>query len=127
MPGDGLSGALQTLPVVGGPSSVVSAFLALVRPVVEQSAAGSGCAVAAACTESPAGSPLHDASAEVFGAWRSRLADRLVAAGATEVEATATSALLLATLEGAHVTCRAADSIEPFDAACAALRAAGLA
>jgi cytosine/adenosine deaminase-related metal-dependent hydrolase len=45
-----------------------------------------------------------------------------VSAGASDDDASQLAALLIATLEGAHVLCRAAGSIEPFDAAAAVMR-----
>ena len=120
--GDSVGAALSAMPTPGdGPQGVVNAFLELVRPVVLESAEGAGCAVAAACTESDAGSPLQLASRDALRSWREQLTRRLVEAGAQAGEASTRAALLLATLEGAHVLCRAEGSIEPFDAACAAL------
>jgi AcrR family transcriptional regulator len=121
--GDSVATALGTIRATPGhPEGVVDAFLELVRPVVLESASGAGCAVAAACTESEAGSGLQLASRDALRSWRERLADQLVHAGAAPGEASRLASLLLTTLEGAHVLCRAEGSIEPFDAAAAALR-----
>jgi TetR/AcrR family transcriptional regulator, lmrAB and yxaGH operons repressor len=120
--GDNVAAALATLrPASETPGAVVEAFLELVRPVVLESAQGAGCAVAAACTESDTGSPLQLASRAALSSWRKLLAARLTGAGAEETGAWHLASLLVSTLEGAHVLCRAEGSIEPFDAAAAAL------
>jgi AcrR family transcriptional regulator len=102
---------------------VVRAFLQLVRPVVEESAGGAGCAVAAATTASELESPLRLAAGGVLRDWRALLAGHLTDVGMDAAGAAALAALMLTTLEGAHVLCRAERSIEPFDAAATALLA----
>jgi AcrR family transcriptional regulator len=102
------------------PSTLVEAFLALVRPVVEASAAGAGCAVAAltiASGESAENATLREVAATAFGSWTEALAERLRVAGLAGPAAVDLATTLLALLEGAHVLCRAAGSIVPFDQA----------
>lgn len=98
------------------PVTVVESFLAAIEPVVQASACGGGCAVAAVTVhEGRDGSDtLRDLAAGVFASWRGQLADRLSAAGLDPAEASGLAALLLALLEGAHVMCRAAGTIDPF-------------
>lgn len=117
-----VAGALSALPKADSEPEVIDAFLELVRPVVLESAAGAGCAVAAVVNESRPGDALQLSSREVLGRWRSLLTTHLRQAGASRRRANEVAALLLATLEGAHVLCRAAGDIEPFDLAAAALR-----
>jgi AcrR family transcriptional regulator len=110
---------LATLPA-GSPPAVVEAFMAAVRPVVAESAAGGGCAVAAITV--PAGTDggddtLRQVAASAFAAWAEQLAERLAAAGLAPAEAADLATLLITLLEGAHIMCRAAGSIEPFDQA----------
>ncbi len=117
-----VAGALGALPPVDTEAEVIDAFLELVRPVVLESAAGAGCAVAAVVNETLPGDPLQAGSREVLDSWRASLATSLRRAGATRRRADEVATLLLTTLEGAHVLCRAAGDIEPFDRAAAALR-----
>jgi TetR/AcrR family transcriptional repressor of lmrAB and yxaGH operons len=114
--------ALAALPLVDSEAEIIDAFLELVRPVVVESAAGAGCAVAAVVNESRPGDSLQVGSREVLDGWRATLAAHLRRAGASRQRADQVATLLLATLEGAHVLCRAAGDIEPFDRAAAALR-----
>ena len=100
---------------------MVQAFLELVRPVVQESATGAGCAVAAAVTEAVPGSPPAIAGQDALRLWRAELGEHLEACGVAKSDAESTANLLLATLEGAHVLCRAEGSIRPFDQAAATL------
>jgi TetR/AcrR family transcriptional repressor of lmrAB and yxaGH operons len=97
----------------GSPREVVAEFLALVRPVVAESTAGGGCAVAAVAMGSEA--LPREASAAAFSSWVEALAVRLAAAGMDRSAALDGATALVALLEGAHVLCRAAASLEPFD------------
>ena len=105
------------------PVAVVEAFLTLVRPVVAASAEGGGCAVAAASGGSAEDEALRDTACTAFAGWIDTLAARLTAAGQERRSAADTAALLISLLEGAHVLCRAAGDIAPFDAAARAARA----
>ena len=110
---------LATLPA-GSPPAVVEAFLTAVRPVVAESAAGGGCAVAAITV--PAGAEsgddsLRQVAASAFASWTEQLAKLLAAAGLAPAEAADLATLLITLLEGAHIMCRAAGTIEPFDQA----------
>ena len=104
----------------GSPQAVVEAFLAAVRPVVAASAGGGGCAVAAITV--PAGTDddgdtLRQVAASAFASWTSELAGLLAASGLPPAEAGDLATLLITVLEGAHIMCRAAGTIEPFDQA----------
>jgi TetR/AcrR family transcriptional regulator, lmrAB and yxaGH operons repressor len=102
----------------GSPRDVVEAFLAMIRPVVEQSAGGSGCAIAAvAMGTGTADTDLREIAAGAFTAWRRELAGKLTTAGMAADQASALAATLITLLEGAHVLCRAAGDLEPFDQA----------
>jgi TetR/AcrR family transcriptional regulator, lmrAB and yxaGH operons repressor len=106
----------------GSPRQVVEAFLALIRPVVEQSAHGSGCAVAAVAMGADlANIGLREIAADAFTAWRHELTGKLTAGGMAPEEASALAATLITLLEGAHVLCRAAGDLEPFDQAAKAI------
>jgi TetR/AcrR family transcriptional repressor of lmrAB and yxaGH operons len=102
------------------PRQVVEEFLAMVRPVVAESSAGSGCAVAAVavgCDAATDPAP-HEASAAAFASWVDALAGRLTVAGLPGDAAADLATTLITLLEGAHVLCRAAASVEPFDRVC---------
>jgi AcrR family transcriptional regulator len=115
--------ALTRLPAGGSEAEVVAAFLALVRPVVQESAAGAGCAVAAVVNECAPHDELQGAASDILSDWCARLRTHLESAGAAPARARELATLLLTTLEGAHVLCRAAGDIAPFDRAARALLA----
>ncbi|MFE9422003.1 TetR/AcrR family transcriptional regulator [Kitasatospora sp. NPDC006697] len=115
--GCGIRDRFAALPA-GDPGTLVEAFLALVRPVVEASADGSGCAVAAltiASGEEAENAALREVAATAFSSWTEALADRLRLAGLPAPAAADLATTLITLLEGAHILCRAAGSIEPFD------------
>jgi AcrR family transcriptional regulator len=108
----------------GSPESVVKEFTALIRPVVEASAAGSSCAVAAGAM---AGSEQRDrdlvqrTAGDAVALWIDVLRERLEQSGLEPRGAAELASLLITTLEGAHVLVRAERRIEPFDQAARAL------
>jgi AcrR family transcriptional regulator len=115
--GQDVRAALAALPA-DDPLTVVESFLALIRPVVECSATGAGCAVAAvtiASGEAADNAALRDVAATAFSSWTDALADRLTASGLGRDAAVDLATTLLALLEGAQVLCRAAGSAAPFD------------
>jgi TetR/AcrR family transcriptional regulator, lmrAB and yxaGH operons repressor len=102
------------------PQVVVQAFLAAVRPVVQESASGGGCAVAAVTVDAgldSEGDALRQIAATAFESWIAQLAERLTTAGLSPAAASGLATTLITLLEGAHVLCRAAGTIEPFDQA----------
>lgn len=113
--GEDVRAYLAALPAES-PVAVVQAFLAAVRPVVQASAGGGGCAVAAVTVGADDGE-LRQVAATAFSAWAGQLAERLAMAGLTPEAAADLAAMLIALLEGAHVMCRAAGTLEPFDRA----------
>lgn len=106
--------ALSTLPGTR-PVAVVKAFLDDVRPVVADSVGGGGCAVAALTVGTPA--ELNEAAGQAFATWTGALADRLESAGLRRKDAGELATTLIMLLEGAHVLCRAAGNLEPFEQA----------
>jgi AcrR family transcriptional regulator len=108
---------LEALPA-STPLELIQSFLAKVRPVVEASAGGSGCAVAAVALGAGAeDGDLRDVADDAFSSWTRALTERLAAAGLTGEDAAELATTLLILLEGAHVLSRAAASVEPFDRA----------
>jgi TetR/AcrR family transcriptional repressor of lmrAB and yxaGH operons len=117
--GQDVQAYLGTL-AAGSPQAVVEAFLTAVRPVVAASAGGGGCAVAAVTVPAGTGDgddALRQVAASAFASWTSELGGLLAAAGLPRDEAGDLATLLITLLEGAHIMCRAADTIEPFDQA----------
>ncbi|MEU3785757.1 TetR/AcrR family transcriptional regulator [Streptomyces sp900129855] len=110
------------------PREVVEAFLGSVRPVVQASAGGGGCAIAAVTVDGGAAiadqGSLRTVAAEAFTGWGDELAGKLTHAGMGASQAADLATLMIVTLEGAHILCRAAGSIAPFDRAAAALLSA---
>lgn len=107
-----------------GPADVVRAFTAAVRPVVAASARGGGCAVAAVTVDADLNTEeLRSLASAAFNSWIDALTGRLTSAGLARADAKDVATTLVTLLEGAHVLCRAAGSLRPFDrAARAALR-----
>jgi AcrR family transcriptional regulator len=108
------------------PAAVVRAFLAAVRPVVEASACGGGCAVAAVTVHAGTdddNDALRQVAATAFASWADQLAERLTTAGLAPGEAGDLAAMLMTVLQGAHVMCRAAGTLQPFDQAARAATA----
>jgi AcrR family transcriptional regulator len=118
--GNEVRAALAQLPAES-PAAVIRGFLQLIRPVVQESARGGGCAVAAAAMARPG--PDHDgpqqAAALAIGSWINEIAGRLAVAGLAEAHELASS--LITMLEGAHVLARATGEIDCFDQAAHAL------
>jgi TetR/AcrR family transcriptional repressor of lmrAB and yxaGH operons len=121
-----IRGYLNALPS-DSPRAVVLGFLDNVRPVVEASAGGGGCAIAAVTVDGSARTQdrigLRDTAGVAFTGWTSELAAKLTRAGMTTPRAADLATLMIVTLEGAHILCRAAGSIAPFDSAATALLA----
>jgi TetR/AcrR family transcriptional regulator, lmrAB and yxaGH operons repressor len=102
------------------PPAVVEAFLAAIRPVLAASAAGTSCAVAALAMgggddESDGRHPFRQVAADAFDSWASTLTDRLVVAGLPPQDAMDLAITLITLLEGAHVQCRAAGNLDPYE------------
>ncbi|WP_369386262.1 TetR/AcrR family transcriptional regulator [Streptomyces sp. CG1] len=98
------------------PQHTVEAFLAAVRSVVQESACGGGCAVAAVTVGTDAADDtLRQVAATAFASWVDQLAERLTTSGLPPGDAADLATTLITLLQGAHVLCRAAGTIEPFD------------
>lgn len=112
---DQVRSVLSSLPT-GTPGAVIDAFLEAVRPAVQGSAAGRGCAVAALSLDDGRGDrDLRRAASTAFDSWIRALAERLSTAGLPTSEATDLATTLLTMLEGAHILCRAAGNLDPYE------------
>ncbi|MEU1994194.1 TetR/AcrR family transcriptional regulator [Nocardia gamkensis] len=107
------------------PRAVVEAFLNFVRPVIQESARGCGCAIAAVTVsvDDDHGELLRTA-ATTFASWSDQLTVALTDAGMPEADAKDLALLLIALLEGAQVLCRADSSTAAFERAARAALAA---
>lgn len=120
--GEDVRAALATLPA-GDPQVVVAAFLDAVRPVLVASTTGGGCAIAAITVRADEQGrddlALQESAGRIFSSWARILADRLAPAGGglPPDEASDLATTLITLLEGAHVLCRAAGTLEPFEKA----------
>ena len=100
------------------PQAVVQAFLDTVRPVLQASTTGGGCAVAAVTVSAgadPDNEALRQVAAAAFASWIDQLAERLSTAGLTPDDAADLATTLITLLEGAHILCRATGTLDPFD------------
>jgi len=102
----------------GGFAAGLRAFVGAWRERLVRSDFRIGCPVVAAAIEEPiddAAEHVIAAAAEVFSAWERRIVRALVGDGFDEASAARMATLIIASVEGAIVLCRAARSIEPFD------------
>ncbi len=110
------------------PEGVVELFTSIWRRVLSGSDLEAGCAVAAVTIDAGDGQgELVEVAGAVFAEWQDALAALLVQAGVEATRATDLAVLLLASMEGSLVLCRAQRTLEPFDRVTAQLvRAVGL-
>lgn len=111
--GETLDHHLQT-----GPAAGLSAFLASWRSTLLRSDFRIGCPVMAAAVEEPIDEIAEgalEAAAQVFAAWEEKLIASLQAQGCDQDRAVQLATLVIASVEGAIVLCRAQRSIAPFD------------
>jgi AcrR family transcriptional regulator len=93
------------------PVAAVRAFLGWWRRVLVDSDFRAGCPIVAVITESR----LADAADGAFRRWQDALAAGLASAGATPERAARVATLVVASVEGATLLCRARRSLEPLD------------
>ena len=105
-------------------AGVLRAFLAPWREVLERSDFRAGCPLVAITVETDVPPALTSAVAEAFAGWRRLLAARLRRADVPAARAQRLATLILASIEGAVLLCRAQRSTAPLDAVAAELAAA---
>lgn len=96
----------------------VRGFLALWRDILVRSEFRIGCPVMAAAAEEPIDDIANDAlqaAAQVFERWEDKLVAALSAHGCRRAAAVELATLIIASVEGAIVLCRARRTISPFD------------
>jgi TetR/AcrR family transcriptional repressor of lmrAB and yxaGH operons len=101
------------------PTEVVRRFVQAWRAVLTKSNCQAGCAIAAVANEAEAA--LRDQAAAVFVSWETELAEALRAAGLARPKAHRAASLILASVEGALILCRARREPAPLDSVESAL------
>jgi TetR/AcrR family transcriptional regulator, lmrAB and yxaGH operons repressor len=105
------------------PREVVQRFVAAWRSVLVKSDCRAGCAIAAVANERLEHPRLGARAAAVFVAWERELEAALLAAGMPAAKVHSAAALVLASVEGALILCRARRELAPLDAVDEALAA----
>ncbi|MEU0432989.1 TetR/AcrR family transcriptional regulator [Streptomyces sp. NPDC006290] len=101
-----------------GPVAGLQAFLAVWRDIVVASDFRAGCPVLAVSIEEPQADEVPAtlaAAAEAFDGWETLLANSLREHGADPEQAPQLAALVVASVEGSIVMCRAKRSAQPLD------------
>jgi len=100
-----------------GPVAGVRAFLAQWRQIVSKTDFRAGCPVIAVTIEesTPETVAVLETAAKVFSAWEDLLADSLRAHGADDPSAAELATLIVSSVEGALMMCRAKRSTAPLD------------
>ncbi|WP_242593714.1 TetR/AcrR family transcriptional regulator [Corallococcus exiguus] len=98
------------------PAQVVQRFFEAWRKVLVKTDCQAGCAIAAVANERLAHPELGARAAKVFISWERELEARLATAGLPKAKAASAASLILASVEGALILCRARRDIAPFDA-----------
>jgi AcrR family transcriptional regulator len=109
--GDYVSAGVRAATRDDDPVAAVRAFLAWWRRVLVDSDFRAGCPIVAVTVESRHAA----AAASAFQSWRDALAAGLVSAGATAGRGARLATLIVASVEGATVLCRAQRSLEPLE------------
>lgn len=90
-------------------------FAATWRSVLQDSDFLAGCTIVAAAVEGDSHPTARWAAAEAFEGWERRLAESLRHAGVTAGRSRALATLVVASMEGAIVLCRAQRSTDPLE------------
>ncbi|PKH70512.1 TetR family transcriptional regulator [Stenotrophomonas sp. Betaine-02u-21] len=109
-----------------GPAAGLRGFLAMWRDILLKSDFCIGCPVMGAAVEAPIDGVADDvleAAAQAFDDWESSLVASLETQGRDRESASCLATLIVASVEGAIVLCRARRSIVPFDRIAAQLEA----
>lgn len=111
--------SMETSPQSGA-VDMAEHFFGIWRSVLLDSDFRAGCAVGAVtvATRDPV---LLEQARAVFRSWQDRLAQQLTQGGLAPDRANTMGIAMIASVEGAMVLCRAAHSVEPFEAATAPL------
>jgi AcrR family transcriptional regulator len=97
------------------PVLLVRRFVESWRSVLSDSHCSAGCPVVAVAVDGGQGSGVREAAAEVFESWQQLCADALAGRGVAPDRAASLAALMVASVEGAIVLCRAQRDIRPLE------------
>jgi len=100
------------------PVAAVGSFRRYWSKILRASDFGAGCPVATAALEGSHQPTARDIAGEVFADWQMVIADSLRRGGLPVARARSIAALLLASIEGAIVLCRAQRSLRPLERVC---------
>src|SRR5271154_396895 len=100
------------------PVAAVGSFRRYWSKILRASDFGAGCPVATAALEGSHQPTARDIAGEVFADWQMVIADALRRGGLPVARARSIAALLLASIEGAIVLCRAQRSLRPLERVC---------
>jgi AcrR family transcriptional regulator len=100
------------------PVAAVGSFRRYWSKILSASDFGAGCPVATAALEGSHQPVARDIAGEVFADWQMVIADALHRGGVPVARASSIATLLLASLEGAIVLCRAQRSLRPLERVC---------
>jgi len=103
------------------PKQVVRRFVDAWRAVLTGSNCKAGCAIASVASERAEHPALGAQAAAVFISWEKELEETLVSAGLSRAKSRSAAALILASVEGALILCRAREEPGPLDAVAEAL------
>lgn len=115
--GDAVAGMLEGT-LRAGPVEGLRTFLGLWRHILVDTDFRAGCPVLAASIEEPAGDEpdaVLAVAAAAFEGWRDQLVRSLIAHGCAEAAAGQLATLIVASVEGALVMCRACRNTKPID------------
>jgi AcrR family transcriptional regulator len=112
--GDYIAASIERAARGGDPVTAVREFTGAWRTVLESSDFRAGCPVVAVAVEAQdEASPLTEAAAGAFAAWRSTLEQLLRARGVSAARSRRLATTTVAAIEGAVVICRAQRDIQP--------------
>lgn len=121
--GEFLNAGIEAVVEGGDPAAAVDAFVGWWRQVLVKSEFRAGCPVVAVTVECHDEAPqLADAAAAVFDRWQDTLATGLGNAGVPDARAARLARLIVASVEGATLLCRAHRNVQPLDDVVAELK-----
>jgi TetR/AcrR family transcriptional regulator, lmrAB and yxaGH operons repressor len=97
------------------PVAAVGSFRRYWSKILRASDFGAGCPVATAALEGSHEPTARDIAGEVFADWQMVIADALRRGGVPAARARSIATLLLASIEGAIILCRAQQSLRPLE------------
>ena len=97
----------------GHPVAALGIFVDAWREMLEDSNFRAGCPIIAVAAEADAGSTATEAAAAAFTRWQDLISRALLDAGASRIDARRLATLVVASVEGAILLCRARRDIRP--------------